>query len=65
MLGKNAGAENGMFGKRSPNAKLTVETAGQIRSEYAGGKISMKKLAEKYGVSKKTILNIIHERIYK
>lgn len=64
MIGKNAGSKNGMFGKRSAHAKLTVEQARSIRSEYSSGGISMAKLGKKYAVSKKTILNIIHERIY-
>lgn len=65
MIGKNAGKNNGMFGKRPNHAKLTQEQALSIRKEYKSQKISMKKLSEKYNVSKRTVLNIIHERIYK
>lgn len=67
MFGKNVGIKNGMFGVTSENAscaKLTLVQANDIRSEYSTGKISMAKLAKKYNVSKKTILNIIHNRIY-
>lgn len=63
MLGKNAGVCNGMYGKRPEHAKLTLQQAMEIRKEYLVIK-SMSKLAAKYGVSKKTILNIIHNRIY-
>lgn len=65
MMGKNLGENNGMYGKPSPLAKLTKEQAINIRSEYALGGISMQKIAGKYGVSKKTILNIIHGKIFK
>lgn len=65
MKDKNAGSANGMFGKRSDHAKLTQEQADCIRTEYATGLISMLKLARKFGVSKRTILNIIHGKIYR
>lgn len=65
MVGKNAGEKNGMFGKKSSHAKLTIEQAFEIRREYEIGDISILKLAIKYSVSKKTILNIVHNRIYK
>lgn len=65
MIGKNVGSNNGMFGKKSSHAKLTQKQAMDIRVEYATGEISMLKLALKYGVSKRTILNILHGKIYK
>lgn len=67
MVGKNKGEKNGMFGissEKSPVAKLTQQQADAIRHEYATEIISAKKLGEKYGVSKKTILNILHNRTY-
>ena len=67
MMGKNKGKCNGMFGVRSqdhPMAKLTFNQAEAIRLEYKTKQISMAKLAAKYNVSKRTILNIIHNRIY-
>lgn len=68
MLGKNKGDENGMFGTPSENttcAKLTLLQALEIKREYSTGDISSIKLARKYGVSKKTIWNILHDKIYK
>lgn len=46
-------------------AKLTQEQANNIRCEYSNGGISLLKLSVKYGVSKRTILNIVHWKIYK
>lgn len=65
MIGKNSGSQNGMYGKKSIRAKLTQEQANDIRCEYSNGGISLLKLSVKYGVSKKTILNIVHWKIYK
>jgi group I intron endonuclease len=65
MIGKNAGEKNGMFGKTSAIAKLTMEQASEIRREYKAGGITLIILAVKYGVSKRTILNIVHNKIYK
>ena len=45
-----------------PNAKLNMRQARAIRALYPG--LSMDKIAAKYGVSKKTILNIIHGKIF-
>lgn len=45
-----------------PNAKLNMRQARAIRSTYPD--LSMDKIAAKYGVSKKTILNIIHGKIF-
>lgn len=65
MLGKNAGEKNGMFGKTSAIAKLTMEQAAEIRRDYNAGGITLIVLATKYGVSKKTISNIVHNKIYR
>jgi group I intron endonuclease len=68
MIGKNAGEKNGMFGVASENAscaKLLLVQAIEIRKEYALGNTSSPKLAKKYNVSKRTILNILHDKIYK
>ena len=68
MIGKNSGDKNGMFGVLSENAscaKLTFIKAFEIRKEYFIDGISSLKLAKKYSVSKKTILNIIHNKIYR
>jgi hypothetical protein len=45
-----------------PNAKLNMRQARAIRALYP--KLSADKIAVKYGVSKKTVLNIIHGRIF-
>lgn len=45
-----------------PNAKLNMRQARAIRATYP--KLSAEKIAAKYGVSKKTILNIIHGKIF-
>jgi group I intron endonuclease len=65
MMGKNAGKKNGMYGRKSSHAKLTQEQASEIRSEYKLGGTTLIALALKYEVSKKTILNIVHNKIYK
>lgn len=45
-----------------PNAKLNMRQARAIRATYPN--LSMDKIASKYDVSQKTILNIIHNRIF-
>lgn len=46
-----------------PNSKLTVDQVKKIRRQYPI--LSLQALADRYGVSKKTILNIIHNRIFR
>ena len=46
-----------------PNAKLNMRQARAIRAMYP--KLSADKIAAKYDVSKKTVLNIIHGKIFK
>jgi group I intron endonuclease len=64
MLGKNSGQENGMYGRTPKHAKLTLQQAKEIRFLHQESK-SMTKLAKMFNVSKKTILNIIHNKIYR
>ncbi len=45
-----------------PNAKLNMRQARAIRALYPG--LSMEKIAAKYDVSKKTVLNIVHGKIF-
>jgi hypothetical protein len=45
-----------------PNAKLNMRQAREIRATYPS--LSMEKIAAKYDVSKKTVLNIIHGKIF-
>lgn len=51
-------------GERNARAKLTQKIANEIREEYKNNKISLNKLAKKYNVSKKVILNIIQYKSY-
>lgn len=44
------------------NAKLNMQKARAIRATYP--KLSMEKIAAQYAVSKKTVLNILHNRIW-
>jgi len=46
-----------------PNSKLTMRQARAIRAAYPGK--TMPQLAAQYGVSKKTVLNVLHHRIFK
>ncbi len=52
-------------GENSLSAKFTKEQIINIRSEYCKGKITFKKLAEKYNVSINTINDIINKNTYK
>jgi Mor family transcriptional regulator len=54
----------GVSSEKAPCAKLTLLQAIEIRKEYNLGKISSIALAKKYNVSKKTILNILHNKTY-
>lgn len=57
--GKPCGG-NWPSGERNPFAKLTQEQAKEIRSLYKPFLISANALARRFGVSKPTILRIIH-----
>lgn len=46
-----------------PNSKLTLEQAKYVRSQYPMR--TMMNIAQELGVNKKTVLNIIHNRIFK
>lgn len=45
-----------------PNSRLTAEDACEIRALYPG--VPSTKLAERFGVSKKTILNVLHRKTF-
>jgi DNA-binding CsgD family transcriptional regulator len=45
-----------------PNAKLSMKEAKMIRRLYPSH--SAQKIADRFGVSKKTVLNILHERTF-
>jgi predicted DNA-binding protein YlxM (UPF0122 family) len=52
-------------GENCPSAKLKQIDAYNIRKQYLTGIYSTSKLAKKYNVSKKAILNLIHNKTYK
>jgi hypothetical protein len=58
--GRNRYSTHHLNGELNGNSKLTAEQVAIIRSEYATGTTSSIKLAAVYGVSKPTILRIIH-----
>src|SRR5262249_35962987 len=47
------------------NAKINQEIANKIRISYIPNVVSLNKLAEKYSISKKTVLLIIQNKIWK
>lgn len=51
-------------GERHHRAKLTDARVRAIRAEYATGTTSFQRLADAHDVSKKTILNVVHRRIW-
>jgi hypothetical protein len=51
-------------GDRNGNAKLTMVEATEIRARYRAGGIGQHRLATEYGVSKRTVFNIVHDRIW-
>lgn len=52
-------------GNEHPNAKLRMKSAQKIRNLYKNGGTSYKRLSREFGVSKKTIMNVIHHKIWK
>jgi hypothetical protein len=52
-------------GERAAHAKLTAAQVTMIRTAYAAGGGSLNALALQYGVSKKTVLNIVHRRVWR
>jgi hypothetical protein len=51
-------------GVKNGNAKLTREQSGEIRDIYKQGNTSLNNLSQRFSVSKKTIFNIIHNKIW-
>lgn len=47
------------------NNKLTDEKAASIHNEYIKGKITQEEIAEKYGISRQTVSDVLNGRIYK
>jgi len=52
-------------GDNSRYHKLSQLIANQIRQDYIPRKVSAQKLADRFGVSKKCVLNILHNRTWK
>ena len=50
------------IGVGNPSAKLTEENVLAIRAAYEAGGVTMKKLADNFGVGRSQISNIIHRR---
>lgn len=50
------------LGERVPTAKLTAEAVIAIRRAYAAGGVLHRELAERYGVSRKTVTKIINRQ---
>lgn len=61
---KHAWDNNLRKNKEAPNRKFTDNQVEQIRKEYFESNISHRGLAEKYGVSKTTITDILNGRYY-
>lgn len=49
-------------GENHPRSKLTADQVRAIRIEYESGKTSTRKLAEKYAISRRSIMFIIHRK---
>ena len=56
--------EDGCYltGDDNPQTKIGEETAMQICDDYKHGEITMRSLAEKYGISKSRVHQIIHSK---
>lgn len=52
-------------GINHPSAKLNDNQVGLIRRSYPDSGESMQAIADRFGVSKKTVLNVIHGKIWK
>lgn len=54
-----------LSGAKHHNAKMTAAKVRQARKTHAGGKKTIKALAEKYGVANQTMWAIIHRKTWK
>lgn len=62
LHGKDFLRKGGIRGEASPQRKFTIDECIQIASEYVPRKVSIPKLAQKYGVSNATMQKIIERR---
>jgi hypothetical protein len=61
----NLGIQKPLKGESNGNSKLTEEQVKEIRLSYKPYEFGYKKLADKYGVDKKTIIDIVKFKIWK
>lgn len=54
-----------LSGEKNPNSKLTESQVQEIRRIYKSGSITMIQLAEKFGVSRRSISAIINKDRWK
>jgi DNA-binding MarR family transcriptional regulator len=54
-----------LSGEKNPNSKLTEAEVQEIRKIYKAGSITMVQLAEKFGVSRRSISAIINKDRWK
>jgi hypothetical protein len=54
-----------MRGASNGNSKLSESDVLAIRSEYDYGRVTLLSLANKFGCSKRNVLDIVHKRIWK
>lgn len=59
------GSYEHLRGEGNVRAKLTATQVATIRSAYASGGVSYSELADRFGVSKKLILNIVNRRSWR
>jgi hypothetical protein len=52
-------------GVDSPNAKINPDIAEEIRGKFIPRKYSQRKLAKEYGLSKTTVSDILHHKIWR
>ena len=53
------------WGSKNPRSKLTEEQVKEMRSMYTPGQITMAQIAEKYGVTRHAVGNIVKRRLWK
>jgi hypothetical protein len=55
----------GMQGENHPRSKMTDAQRDEMRQKYRAGDGSLRELAMAYHVSKRTVLNVIHDKIHR
>lgn len=57
--------ERTVRGDTHPNSRLTASAVAEIRAEYAGGEVTQRALAEKWGIDPSTVSNVVTRRLWK